>query len=84
MKLDINAAGVEVPADELAPLLEMAPPELRRQMREGGVTSVYETGEDEDAGRFRVTFRSAHWRVRFTCTSDGTVLSRLRNRRGVP
>lgn len=81
MKLTVTDAGVEVAADDLAPLLELEPAALRRQMRDGTVTTLYETGQDEDEGRFRVTFRSADWRVRLTCAGDGTVLKRLRNRR---
>lgn len=82
MKLTVNGTGVEVAAEDLAPLLELEPSELRRRMRDGAVTSIYEIGQDEDAGRFRVTFRSADWRVRLTCAHNGTVLKRLRNRRG--
>lgn len=81
MRVTVNETGVEVSAEELAPLLNLDPSELRRRMRDGGVTSLYEIGQNEDAGRFRVTFRSADWRVRLTCASDGTVLKRLRNRR---
>ncbi|MDB2490601.1 MAG: DUF6522 family protein [Paracoccus sp. (in: a-proteobacteria)] len=82
MKLRLTETGVEVAAEDLAPLLELDPSDLRRQMRDGAVTTRYEVGQDADAGRFRVTFQSADWRVRFTCASDGTVLKRLRNRRG--
>lgn len=82
MKLTVNDTGVEVDAEDLAPLLELEPSELRRRMRDGSVTSLYEIGEAEDAGRFRVTFRSSDWRVRLTCAGDGTVLKQLRNRRG--
>lgn len=82
MKVTVSETGVEIGAEDLAPLLELEPSELRRRMREGSVTSLYEIGQAEDAGRFRVTFRSADWRVRLTCARDGTVLKQLRNRRG--
>jgi hypothetical protein len=81
VRVTVNGTVVEVAAEELAPLLELDPSELHLRMCDGAVTSLYEIGQDEDAGRFRVTFRSANWRVRLTCASDGTGLKRLRNRR---
>lgn len=44
MKLTVNRSGVEVSADDLAPLLELDPAELRPRMRNGAVTSLYEIG----------------------------------------
>ncbi|MGR3758111.1 MAG: DUF6522 family protein [Tranquillimonas sp.] len=81
MKLSVADGRVEIRAEDLAPLLEMAPDDLRRQMAHGNVTTTYELGQGDDAGRFRVTFLSDRLRVRLTCAADGTVLKRLRNTR---
>jgi len=43
-------------------------------MRDGAITSRFETGVDADAGTFRLTFWHMTRRVRFTCDPAGTVL----------
>ncbi len=82
MKLEVTDAGVTVDAHDLAPLIGCQPSEVPGLMREGRITSVFEKGEGEDAGRFRVTFRYLETRVRFTCAEDGEVLSQIRTRGG--
>lgn len=78
MQVEITDAGPVVPADEVAPLLGLEPADLPRLMREGIVTGRHEVGQDEDAGRFRLTLRYGTRSVRLTCTDDGNVLSRVR------
>lgn len=78
MKLDVEGERITVDSAELAPLLDLAPGDLRQRMQEGRIGILSETGEGEDAGRFRVTFRAERWQVRLTCAEDGTVLSRVR------
>ena len=80
MKLDVKDGRVTIDAHDLAPLLECAPAEVPDLMRAGRITSVFEQGEGDDAGRFRVTFRFRATRVRFTCAGDGTVLSQIRTK----
>jgi hypothetical protein len=73
MRVVIAETGPVVAAEDLAPLLGVAPRDLPRLMREGRVAAVHERGEGEDAGRFRHGAR----RVRLTCDEGGHVLSRI-------
>ena len=45
-------------------------------MRDGTITSRFERGEGEDAGRSRVTFFDGGRRVRLIVAADGEVLKR--------
>ncbi len=65
---------IEVDAALVAKALQMDPEELRAALRSGTVTSQCETGMDEDAGRFRLTFFSTTRRLRLTVDAGGTVL----------
>ncbi|CTQ34767.1 DUF6522 family protein [Jannaschia rubra] len=78
MTIDIAPGGVTVPAEVLAPLLDLDPAEVPALMRAGEITSLYETGEGEDAGRCRLTFWHGGRRLRLTCAMDGTILSTSR------
>ncbi len=78
MKLDPTDGGFAIDAADLAALFDRAPPEMRRLMREGKITSQVERGEGEDAGRHRVTFRDGVRRVRLVVDADGRVLKRTR------
>lgn len=78
MKLDVSSGQIIIDAQDLAPLIGCDPAEVQELMRAGRITSTFEKGEGEDAGRFRVTFRHGATRVRFTCAEDGTVLSHIR------
>lgn len=66
----------QIDAAMVAEALNITPEDLRRQMREGHVTSRFERGEGEDSGRFRVTFFSQHRRFRLTVDATGAVLHR--------
>ena len=65
---------IEVDAALVAKALQLDPEALRAALRSGAVTSQCETGIDEDAGRFRLTFFSATRRLRLTVDASGTVL----------
>lgn len=67
-----------VDAADLGPLLGLAPAEVPEKMRNGEITSRFESGIDDDAGRFRLTFYYDEKRIRLTCDADGTVLSTSR------
>ena len=82
MKLDVTDGRITVEAADLAPLLDLDPGEMRRRMHAGEISILSEAGTGDDEGRFRVTFRANRWQVRLTCSSDGTVLKRLRARVG--
>jgi hypothetical protein len=78
MKVEIEKGQPVIDAHDLGPLLGLDPAEVQDKMRAGQIISIYETGQDEDAGRFRLTFYHAGKRVRLTCDTDGTVLSTIR------
>ncbi|MCP5081165.1 MAG: hypothetical protein GY948_05660 [Alphaproteobacteria bacterium] len=78
MKIDVGSEGYVVAAEDLAPLLGLKPVDVPVLMRAGEITSLFELGEDDHAGSFRVTFWHKTQRVRLTCARDGTVLVRDR------
>ncbi len=65
---------ITVDAAVLAPRLGLTVEALKQHMGEGRVTSVSETGVDEDAGRARLTFRygARIWRV--VIEADGSLI----------
>jgi len=66
--------GLIVDAEVLASKLDLSVEALKENMRKGLVTSIAETGVDEDAGRARLTFRYGprNWRV--VVEADGTLV----------
>ncbi len=79
MKVKINPDGVDIAAEDLGPLLDLDPSEVPVKMKAAEITSLFETGEGEDADRCRLTFWHRHRRVRLICDPDGTVLKRSRD-----
>ncbi|MFN0304480.1 MAG: DUF6522 family protein [Burkholderiales bacterium] len=75
----ITIANSEITIDDelLAPKLGLSVEALKTEMRKGNVSSVAETGIDEDAGRTRVTFRyrTRAWTV--VVDPHGTLRDRL-------
>lgn len=49
-------------------------------MQSGCIRTGVERGTGADAGKLRLTFQSPDWRVRLTCSGDGTVLRTTRLR----
>ncbi len=82
MKITMKDGQATVEAEDLGPLLGLAPADVQEQMRNGTITSRFETGVGEDAGRYRLTFHHQGRRVRLTCTGDGTVLTTTRTSDG--
>ena len=75
--ITIADSEITVDAELLAPKLGLSVEALKAEMRKGNVSSVAETGIDEDAGRTRVTFRyrTRAWTV--VVEPDGTLRDRL-------
>jgi hypothetical protein len=71
--VSLSNGDITIDAEALAPKLGLSVEALRENMAKGLVTSIAETGVDEDAGRTRLTFRyrARVWRV--VMTADGTV-----------
>jgi Family of unknown function (DUF6522) len=84
VKLDLSGDGFVIEAVDLGRLLGRPPVEVQRLMREGGITSRFERGEGEDAGRFRLTFFDGAQQLRLIVAEDGQVLKRTRVRRPAP
>lgn len=86
MSVEMGPEGATVPAEALGPLLGVAPADVPGLMRAGAITSRFERGEGEDAGRCRLTFWHAGRRVRLTCDAEGRILttSRAPASRGEP
>ncbi|MFK7940636.1 MAG: DUF6522 family protein [Roseovarius sp.] len=84
MKIDMSQGHPQIDAQDLGRLLGLPPKEVQAKMRAGDITSRYETGEGEDAGRFRLTFYYNAHRLRLTCAEDGEVLSTIRVPQGRP
>lgn len=78
MKLKPGAEGFTIDAVDLGQLLGLEPEAVRAMMQSGEITSRFERGEGEDAGRFRLTFFHGQRRVTLIVDADGTVLQRSR------
>jgi len=65
-----------VDAAVLARAFSLSQTEIRVRMREGVITSRCETGADEDAGRFRLTFYHRDRACRLIVDETGKVLTR--------
>ena len=74
MKIDLTQHPPTVEATDLATAFGLDPAQVISLMRDGAITSRFETGVDADAGTFRLTFWHMTRRVRFTCDPAGTVL----------
>ena len=75
--ITIADGEITVNAELLAPKLGLSAEALKAEMRKGNVSSVAETGIEEDTGRTRVTFRyrTRAWTV--VVEPDGTLRDRL-------
>ncbi len=68
--------GFVVEAEIIGAALGIDPSLVPKRMRTGEITSRFEAGIDEDAGRFRLTFFSRDRALRLTVDGQGKVLSR--------
>ncbi len=76
MRLAPGPDGFTIDATDLGALLDLAPAEVRAQMRSGAITTRFERGEDADAGCFRLTFQHGPRRVQLIVDAEGSVLRR--------
>jgi hypothetical protein len=79
VNIDLSNPNPTIDAADLAKLLDIPAPQVITLMREGAITSRFETGVDADAGTHRLTFWYGDMRVRFTCDDSGAVLKTSRN-----
>ena len=79
MKIDMSNPGQPtIDAADLGGLFGIDSAQVQTLMRNGKVTSLLETGVDEHAGRFRLTFTHANKRVRLSCDAAGNITSTVR------
>ena len=71
--IEVGHTQITIAAEVLAPRLGLTVEALKENMAKGLVVSVTETGQDEDAGRTRLTFRyrARVWRV--VIDTDGSL-----------
>ncbi len=74
-RIEIGDDMIQVDAQTVADGLQMDPEALKQGMRDGTITSRFERGEGEHAGRIRVTFFSPARRVRLTADDTGNILT---------
>ncbi|NNU79938.1 hypothetical protein HMH01_05745 [Halovulum dunhuangense] len=68
--------GFVVDATLLAEAFGLKASEVRTRMRDGRIVSRCETGMDQDAGRWRLSFYHEGRACRFTVDEAGTILKR--------
>lgn len=78
MKIDLSQTEPVIDAEDLAKHLKIEPQRVLDLMRDGAITSRFETGVDEHAGTHRLTFTYSGTKVRFTCDAAGNVLKTTR------
>jgi hypothetical protein len=72
----IEDDGVSVDAEVLGEAFGLAPAQVPALMREGAITSLFERGEGEDAGRMRLSFFHGSRRFRLVLDEGGAILQR--------
>lgn len=75
-RIETSNGGFTVDAAYLADTLGIDPDQLPGLMKEGRITSQCETGQDADAGRFRLSFFHAGRALRLTVDGQGRILGR--------
>jgi hypothetical protein len=84
MRLAPGPDGFTIDATDLGALLGLPAAEVQAQMRSGAITTRFERGEGDDAGRFRLTFQHGRRRVQLIFDAEGSVLRRTSISRAGP
>ncbi len=79
MRLEPTDGGMTIDAADLARLLDLPAEDVRRMMNDGFITTRFERGEGEDAGRYRLTFFEGDRRIRLIVDGSGEVLQTSRS-----
>ena len=74
--IEFLEGAVQIDASVIAEGLGITLPLLRQQMQAGEITSLAERGTDADNGRHRLTFFSAHRRLRLVVDAEGAIIQR--------
>lgn len=73
--LELTDDKVRINADLLCKAFGIGSEDLKREMRNGRITSRFEQGLDEDSGTVRLTFFSPERRIRMVVDDAGNVLT---------
>ena len=76
--VSVTSDGFTVEAEVIAAGFGLDPAEVPGMLRDRRITSRCETGTDEHAGRFRLTFYHDTRALRLTVDTRGTILQRAR------
>jgi hypothetical protein len=74
--VSISTAGFVVDAEIIGAVFKMDAADVPARMRVGDITSRCETGVDDDAGCWRLTFYFCGRALRLVVDEAGTILSR--------
>ncbi|MEQ8868816.1 MAG: DUF6522 family protein [Silicimonas sp.] len=74
--IEKNGDRFTVDAHVLSETFDLSLEETKGKMRGGHIVSLCESGEGEDAGLWRLTFRYQGRALRLTVDADGNTLSR--------
>lgn len=77
MRIEFADGDIILDAEELAPLLNVAAPDLPELMRSKAVTSICERGVDDHEGYYRLSFFYRNRRVRLGIDPSGRVTQRM-------
>lgn len=75
-EVSVTAEGFVVDAEVVGAAFDLDPATVPERLRSGEITSRCETGVDEDAGRWRLTFYCGGRGLRLTVDEKGVILSR--------
>jgi len=75
-EVTISAGGLTVDAHVLGAAFHVEPASISERLRAKDITSQCETGIDEDAGRWRLTFFHGGKALRLIVDDEGTIISR--------
>lgn len=75
--VEFEGGAICVDASVIAEGLGLKPEDVQLLMRNGSITSVCERGEDEDAGRYRLTFFHQRRRLQLVVSETGAVIESI-------
>ncbi|ETW10637.1 hypothetical protein ATO8_21191 [Roseivivax marinus] len=75
-KVTFSTDGFVVDAEIVGAAFDIPPADVPAKLRSGKITSRCETGVDDDAGRWRLTFYSGGRALRLVVDETGAILSR--------
>src|SRR4051812_37698447 len=75
-RVEIQDGEIQVDAQIIADGLDLEAAHVPALMRDGAITSLCESGVDEDAGRYRLTFFHKSRRFRLVVDDTGSLIQR--------